>query len=132
MERTTRRVFSLAPAALLFAVSIFYQSCYYDNAEDLMGDQACDTAAVSYTLDIVPILEANCYECHSQANAPTEGSGYVLEGYGYIVDVIGTGQLVGAIDWSGSFALMPKNGAQLPDCERAKIRNWVNQGAPNN
>lgn len=122
----------LAATALFFSGLSFFQSCYYDNAEDLLGAQTCDTSAVSYSMDVVPILEAKCYICHSQTNAPSAGAGYVLEGYEYLMDVVSTGQLSGSIDWKSGFSPMPKGGAQLPSCERAKIRNWVDQGALNN
>lgn len=132
MKNKSNKIIILILTAMLFFVMSFFQSCYYDNAEELLGTQTCDTIGVSYSLDVVPILSSNCYTCHSQANGPTEGSGYILEGYDYIVDVISTGQLVGAVNWTDGFSPMPENASQLPACDRALITSWVNQGALNN
>ncbi|HET8963113.1 MAG TPA: hypothetical protein VFM99_04405 [Chitinophagales bacterium] len=132
MKNKINKVIILILIAMLFFGMSFFQSCYYDNAEELLGTQTCDTAAISFSQDVVPILETNCYACHSLANGASEGSGYILEGYDFIVDVISTGQLVGAVNWSDGFSFMPKNASQLPACERALITSWVNQGALNN
>lgn len=116
----------------LFILSGFIQSCYYDNAEDLLGSQVCDTAAVSFSADVVPILQAKCYVCHSQASGASSGGGIVLEGYDFILDTTTPEKVSASVDWLPTASAMPKGGSQLPTCERSLIRNWVSQGAQNN
>ncbi|MFN3939743.1 MAG: hypothetical protein ACK4IY_04095, partial [Chitinophagales bacterium] len=109
---------------MFFSFSGFIQSCYYDNAEDLLGSQGCDTAAVSFSADVVPILQSNCYVCHSQASGASSGGGIILEGYDFIFDSTTPEKVTASIDWLSSASAMPKGGSQLPACERAIIRNW--------
>src|SRR5690348_5871019 len=74
---------------ILFSTA-FFSSCYYDSKEQLFGNVTpCDTVAVSYVDDILPILESQCYLCHSTATATVVGGDNDLEGYdklmGYVV-----------------------------------------------
>jgi len=42
------------------------------------------------------------------------------------------GNLWGAVNWENGYIPMPQGGGKLPACDLAKIKNWINQGAPNN
>ena len=54
--------------SLLIFISLF-NSCYYDVEEELYPSLECDTMDMSYAMDVVPILESKCYQCHdSQSN----------------------------------------------------------------
>lgn len=123
--------YSAALVTFLFGASFFMNSCYYDNAEYLNGT-ACDTISVSFSSDIVPILEANCYSCHSIATGVVFGEGTILETYDELMASVSGASLTEAIDWTGTTSHMPKGGSQLPACERSLIRNWVDQGMLNN
>jgi len=116
---------------LLFAVA--FNACKYDNVEDLLAELICDTTAVSYTADVEPILVSRCYICHDLANGESAGGGYILEGYADLTASTDGSTLIDVIDWlPGGASDMPKNGSQLPSCERAIIRAWVNQGMLDN
>ena len=41
-------------------------------------------------------------------------------------------RLLGSVDHAPGYSPMPKGGAQLSACDRAKLRKWVAAGAPNN
>lgn len=128
----TNRIVLLALIGSLALMVAGLSSCYYDNAEDLLGSNTCDTTAVSYVNDVLPILQSSCLVCHSTASAASLGAGIALEGYDNISTYVSNGGLVGVIDHLAGWSPMPKSAPQLPACERALIRNWVDQGALNN
>ncbi|WNJ18117.1 hypothetical protein [Pontibacter sp. G13] len=106
--------------------------CYYDNEEELYGglpEAPCDTTDVSYTADIVPILEDDCIVCHS-GSVPS--AGISLETYADVKVQADNGRLVGSIAHLPGFDPMPQGGAQLPDCEVNQVTAWVNAGALDN
>lgn len=123
----------LSIISLLFLVlSISISGCYYDDEETLYAlitPPACDTTSVTYTNDIIPILQQECYGCHG-SSAP--GGGYTLNTYTGLSVSVNDGSLLGAISHETGFSNMPKGGNQLPDCDIQFIRTWINQGAPNN
>lgn len=94
------------------------------------GGGNCNTANMSFATDIVPILQANCYACHSNANQSI--SGISLEGHGNVKIQVDNGRLIGAITHASGFSPMPQGGSKLSDCNISKIRSWVTNGAPNN
>lgn len=118
---------------LFLCFSVLFTSCYYNNEEELYGITECDTISVSFSADIVPILEIHCYECHSIENADDKGDSYILETYEELDASTNGEDLINVVDWiSGGPANMPKDKDQLPDCERSLIRSWVNQGMLDN
>ncbi|MBK6731077.1 MAG: hypothetical protein IPG60_08945 [Bacteroidetes bacterium] len=133
MKKKYNKIFIICTGTIVMVVVSFFQSCYYDNAEELLGTQVCDTAAVSFNLDVLPILLTNCATtgCH---NEESHQSDIILNTYANVMasDVVISGLLVGAVDWLDGFSPMPENASQLPACDRALITSWVNQGALNN
>ncbi len=109
-----------------------FSSCYYDNAEDLLGSTVCDTTAVSYANDIVPIISGSCFVCHGTGSFTSAGAGILLEGYDAMSANALSGALSGVIDHAPGYSAMPKSSPQLPACDRALVRNWAAQGALNN
>ncbi len=106
--------------------------CYYDVAEELYpanGTTGCDTAAVTYSLTVKPILDQNCMSCHSQA---LQQGGVVLETHAAVVNYVTSGELLGAINHVSGFSPMPQGGPKLNDCNILKIETWVQKGALNN
>ena len=138
-KNTTLAIIAMAGMALT--------SCYYHNWETInRGALAAATpclidtgTVISYSIDIVPIVKSKCAisGCHS-----TGGSGSANDYTFYGTN--GTGLYSQCRhDTSGSAAWqditgasgnpMPKTGnAPLTHCEKAAIRNWSHQGAPNN
>lgn len=121
-----------------FAVSaatiFFSSSCVNNKKEVLFG---CDSLNVSYSTTIKPILQNNCYSCHSSANATTLGGGIVLDNYTNLVfwvDITSGsdgGILLQNIKHTGN--PMPKPpAAKLSVCDIAKVANWISEGAKNN
>ena len=110
-------------------VIVWSGGCYYDVEEVLYPAGSCQTENMSYQTNIEPIIQRNCYVCHSQA--ANQGS-ITLEGYTNLLTYVQNGRLSGAIRHEPGFSPMPQNGPQLSDCDIAKIEQWVASGAPNN
>lgn len=104
-------------------------SCYYDVEEVLYPSVNCQTANMSFQQNIVPILQRNCYVCHSAA---ANTANITLEGYTSLIQYVNSGQLLGAIRHDSGFSPMPQNASKLISCDIAKIEQWIADGAPNN
>jgi hypothetical protein len=125
--------------SMVILVSLFiavitgvFSGCYYDKA-DLVYPQAgnCDTSNVKYSTDIVAILSANCYACHS--GTASGSGGRKFDDYTLLKNnFVNTGKLVLAVTHSPGATPMPFNRPKLADCNINKIVAWVNRGAPNN
>jgi len=118
-------------AIVLLSLLLFFGGCYNDNEYDLypFASGPCDSINVSYATSIVPIVNATCNVCHSTANP----SGNVItDTYEGLSTQALSGRLWGAVNWENGYFPMPQDGSQLSPCDLAKIKNWINQGAPNN
>ena len=117
----------MVPAILL--VLLGFSSCYYDKAEILHPQTACDTAVVTYSTSVAPILSANCISCHGGS---TPSASISLDLYSGVKQQVNNGRLWGAISHGPSYSPMPKNANKLNTCSIEKIRIWIAAGAPNN
>jgi len=127
---------------IVLFITAGFIGCYYDKADLVYPSSTttnpvtptpgtCDTLVVRYNVEIKNILSANCYACHS--GAATNGGGHKYDVYpGDLVTMAKNGKLVLAITHSPGAVAMPKGGGMLSDCDIAKIRWWVKNGAPNN
>ena len=108
--------------------------CYYDNEERLYPriEKGCDTTAITYSKSVQPILQSNCYNCHSTSQNANLGKGIDLEDFTVLKQRAGTGELYLSIVQDPSLIPMPKDGAKLDTCSITKIKIWIDKGAPNN
>jgi hypothetical protein len=117
---------------LLLAVitAMLFSGCYYDTEEELYsGDIVCDTASVTYSTTIKPLVDGSCTSCHSGSAA----SGNIdLTTYAGIKAQADNGAFYGAIAHADGFSPMPQGGNKLSDCLIAKVKHWIDQGAPQN
>ena len=121
---------------ILFVVAGI-NSCKKDNLEELLsegnGQAICDVDfTLSYQNDIIPILSANCYQCHAANVAPFLASGNVLDNYNSLKIYANDGRLVSVINHKPGFPEMPQGAEKLSDCTISRIETWVNQGTLNN
>lgn len=114
-------------AAVAFLVT--EPGCYYDSEEDLYPSLSCDTVDVTYSADILPIIQSACYSCHDDAN---NFGGISVEGHAKLQTFALNGALLGTIKREAGWSPMPKNQGPLPDCEIEKIEVWVLDGAKDN
>ena len=103
--------------------------CYYDVEEELYGTGLCDTSAVTYSLSVKPILDANCNSCHNTLSAQ---GGVILDSHTAVKGFADSGQLLGAITHAAGFFPMPKGGSKMNDCNISTIETWVSGGTLNN
>lgn len=89
----------------------------------------CDTATITYSAAVVPIINTNCKGCH---NPNFLSSGLDLTSYTNVKTIALNGKLMGSVDRLPGFPAMPKGGAKLSDCKITQIRKWIAAGALNN
>jgi hypothetical protein len=117
---------------IIAIISISVNSCTNANKEELIPEAPCDTVGMSYSQDIVPILNNYCYECHGANTYSISGvnlSDYnTLKSYSNGVE----GQLYKNITHTSDHPMPLPPRPKLSDCNINKILDWINQGAPNN
>ncbi|MCC6840646.1 MAG: hypothetical protein IT230_10850 [Flavobacteriales bacterium] len=103
--------------------------CYYDVEADLYPRNFCDTASVTFSGSVQPILQGNCaiLGCHVPGGT---GTGDFTTYAGFLAQVQ-NGGVLNAIQHQGNVQPMPPSG-KLPDCQIRQIELWVNAGALNN
>lgn len=117
--------------SVLITITVAFIGCYYDKAELVYPPiTVCDTANVKYSTDIVGILSANCYACHS--GTASASGGRKLDSHANLLPFVSSGQLAKAITHSAGATPMPYNQPKLQPCTINKILGWINDGAPNN
>ena len=84
---------------------------------------------MTYAANIKPILQNACFSCHGNGLSQ---NGINFDTYSGVKAVADNGKLVGAITHASGFSPMPQSAPKLSDCNINKIKDWVNQGAPNN
>jgi|MLJW01.1.fsa_nt_gi mono/diheme cytochrome c family protein len=104
--------------------------CYYDHADLVYPQTACNLTGVTYSVSVKAILNSNCYSCHS-GNAAA-GGGIALDNYNAVKVYVTNGQLMNSINHTGGIPGMPLSGSQLGSCEIQTIQAWINSGTPNN
>jgi hypothetical protein len=122
--------------AFLLIFGSFLASCVSETEEELLRDSliGCDTMDVSYSQDIQPILQTNCYRCHATDIAT---AGVIVEGYANAKIIAETNRdgkslLVGVTAHLPGFSQMPRNAPKLSACDILKIKKWVEQGIQDN
>ncbi len=125
----------IAAFSSLFAVFLISGTgCTFENEEDYYAGIQCDTANVTYSATVRPIIQNACYACHSAGTANTAGAGIDLEGYAALKAFItdNSGLLIGSIRHVVGFSPMPKSAPKLSECDIRKIELWIIQGALDN
>lgn len=108
-----------------------FQSCYYDKADLLYPNAAkCDTTGtISYSKQIVPLLQQQCLPCHSVSSPD---GGIIIGSYTSDRALAVSGRLFGSINYSPGYSAMPKGRAKMTACQLATVKKWIDNGSPNN
>jgi hypothetical protein len=124
-----RNILSLSALIVLCVAS-----CEYDNIEPALPDVNCDTPdTISYTNDIVPILNTYCGALNNACHTSVTASGNViLDLYAGVNYVALNGAMMSSITWDGHATPMPLTGGKLSQCKINKIQRWISDGAPAN
>ena len=121
----------LKKIACICCLSIGLTACYYDSREVLypLSDIACDPGEVSFSVHIVPIMQAHCTSCHNTGDPQGNVN---LEGYTQVLIHANNGSLYGSIAHDAKFSPMPSAAQKIPSCNIVQIKTWVDAGAANN
>jgi hypothetical protein len=106
--------------------------CYYDNKEELYPELSftCDTANVTYSIQVKNILNSYCIGCHG-GSYMNDGGKIRLDNYTDLKTIVDNGKLLGALVHLPNYKPMPKNSPPLSDCRINQIKAWINKGAIN-
>jgi hypothetical protein len=115
--------------SFFFALIALITGCTNDNEEDLYPEVKCDSTNTTYTVSIAPIMATYCDGCHSTATA---SGGVITDNYQSLKPIAQGGLLWNVVNHNPGFRPMPDGAPKLGTCELAKIKNWVNRGAPEN
>lgn len=116
-------------AFALMLIPFLNSGCYNDNEEDLYPEKpVCDTANITYTASIAPIMQTNCNSCH---NTTVASGGVITDNAEGLRVVALNGLLWSSVNWTSAYK-MPKDRGKLSDCDLSKINIWIKDGAPNN
>jgi hypothetical protein len=125
-----RQLFKLL--TFIAIILLFGTSCYYDSEESLYPslNALCDTTNVTFSGQVLTTLANSCLSCHSNSTAAAFGNGIRLEDYADVKSKATS--ISGAINQTGSYSPMPKNGGKLNSCRIIQFDIWVRNGTPNN
>ncbi|HVF81372.1 MAG TPA: hypothetical protein VM884_05540 [Flavisolibacter sp.] len=112
-----------------FLLGLVLAGCYYDSEEELYNCQL-DAAGIKYSTTLAPVF--NSYGCVSCHNGSGPSGGVVLENYAGVKAAVTGGRLFGAINHNAGFSPMPQGGGKMNACDIAKVKSWIDAGAPNN
>lgn len=120
-------------AALILSTA---SGCYYDNMQELNPASVLTCTVpvnVSFTNDIKPVLNSGCGTTNSGChNSPTATNN--MTGLNSYTDVVAAanGNLMDAVNHTGSVSAMPKDGGKLDNCSISILQKWIDQGMLNN
>jgi len=109
-------------SALLILSSCESEHLY--GPDGILEVAGCDTIDLSYTNQIKSILDGNCMDCHSTANA---SAAIVLDNYAAVKDAINNGEVLKAINHESGVSDMPPSG-KMNNCTILQIETWVKEG----
>jgi cytochrome c5 len=115
---------------LCCSIALLLVSCKNDNEEETFsnnnggsgGTTTCDTANVSFSKVIMPMIQNNCLSCHNSTSPK-------LSNYDQIAQ--NATRILGAIKHQPGYKAMPPGGS-LPQCNILQFEAWVKQGKKNN
>jgi hypothetical protein len=121
--QVSRRLFMFGCVIIWWAAG---SGCAYTK-KDIVQLPCNIPGSVSYTSDIVPVLQTNCYSCHSTSD---NSSGILLDNYNSLRYYAENGYLYGVISHAGGYRPMPDDGGKISDCNIALIKKWIDTGTP--
>ena len=106
-------------------------SCYYDNFEELNpgAGLTCDTSrSVTFTADILPIMQSNCGTNNSACHNANGLGSYQLDNIAAIDIAIANGKFIESIKHESGVRRMPEDSPKMDDCNIALIDKWLSTG----
>lgn len=90
--------------------------------------KVCYSDSVSYTKDVLPIFEANCFSCHNEEKYAAKADGNKMYNYDHIKGYIDEGLVLGNIKHQPGYLKMPYKREKLDSCSIAIIEKWIKSG----
>ena len=112
---------------LLIAISVFYSYCTYDHTLPVCG--ADQNRSISYRSDVMPILAAQCLQCH---DTKSRSGGVVLDTYEKVKLYADAGELYNTVSYAAGYLPMMPKGGKLSDCDILIIKKWAEEKSPDN
>lgn len=97
------------------------------NNYDCAGWYVCDTANVTYTNQVMPIMNAYCKSCHNTNN---KQGNINLDNYADVKTQTQSGKLICSVSGGSNCIKMPQSSYILSKCEVRKIILWNQKGCP--
>jgi hypothetical protein len=128
-------LFPLLFCATIVALSTLFDSCYFNNEQDLykITPTICDTTNAKFAAFVSPLIANGCAtaSCHSTTR---QAAGINLGTYTTIKAYITADKasFLGSIDQAPGYSAMPKGGSKFAPCDITKLKTWINAGMQNN
>lgn len=124
---------TLGLAGLLLSVGCSYTNGNKD--KDVPAPCGIDAAAMTYAVDIAPILQKNCLQCHGEKVYLGSGGGHNWDNFSEFQRYALSGSLVGVLEqtdpkYAAVYMPRPIGSAKLSACDIERIKAWVAKGAP--
>jgi len=116
-----------APAAPLSATTIAMIKTWIDQGALNNSCNECDTSDITFSSNILSIVQGQCQSCHSTA---TPSGGVSLMSHAEVAAAVTNNNLMDAIN-RVNYSPMPP-AMSLSECEINQFKIWVNDGMPNN
>ena len=123
-----KRVFPL----LIIIITVLIIGCRYDKEEDLypQANGTCAPGTVTYSGTMVSLMSTYaCVTCH---HAVSPAGNITVTTYNGLKTVALNGRLYGSITHANGYIGMPLGSNKMSDCDIAKVKAWIDAGAPNN
>lgn len=119
-----KHFYKLSLLSVIFSMGL--SACYYDKEELLYPNTDCNTATVSFSRDVFPILQTRCATpgCHVQGG----GSSMLFENYTQIKASVQSGKFNDRVIVQQN---MPP-GQPLSKCQLDFLKAWIEKGSPDN
>lgn len=118
------------PSLLLLASAMWLSSCAYNVESELYPTEVpCDTTAVSFAGNVLPLVEDRCAGCHSGSSP---AAGLELTTYAEIRAIGISGMLSDRVNRSDMDELLMPPDGPLSDCSLRTLAAWVNDGCLEN
>jgi mono/diheme cytochrome c family protein len=88
---------------------------------------AVDTANVTFSKRINPLLQTNCVGCHKTGSV---SGGVLLDSYANIKAYVDNKKMWGAMNYITGYSAMPPS-QKLTDCQLSVVKKWIDKGAKN-
>jgi uncharacterized membrane protein len=98
-----------------------------EGAKNVTCGVSVDTANVTFSKTINPLIQTNCVGCHKTGSV---SGGVLLDSYANVKFYVDNKKMWGAMNYqSGYFAMPPSQ--KLTDCQLSVVQKWIDKGAKN-